>query len=448
MKKYCIITLIICCLASFSNFIIAQPNFRLAGFATENGGTKGGLGGTFVTVNTYAALKRYAQSSSPYIIAVQGTITNGSGGGQIDVNSNKTIVGLGNDAMIQGIGIAIGSENNIIIQNLKITLVGLTTPKNTNDGDCISIYGSSKNIWIDHCELFSEDPDIQTNIDKYDGLIDIKQKTGFITISWCYWHDHHKGGLVGSSEQDLYADRKITFHHNYYRKVKLRLPMYRGSTGHFFNNYIVEAKDATEIRANTCVRVEKNYYEALHYSIYTPNDAPGKTERIDNIEVSHASRPYPANCVADITYDYADVLTDQTRDVKTIVPQWAGVGKLAMDCYGEVLGEAFVDDCGTCVGGNTGLEACTDVAVNTINSESPFLIYPNPTKGELNISLKNAPESGTEIMLYDQAGRLVLHEELQSNNLTLNVEALERGVYIVKASSTNNKTFRSLVILQ
>jgi pectate lyase len=104
--------------------------------------------------------------------------------------------------------------------------------------------------------------------------------------------------------------------------------MYRGAVGHFFNNYLVGAESATEIRANTCVRVEKNYYEALHYSIYTPTDARGKTERIDNIEVNHASRAYPENCTANIPYTYSDVLTTTTSDVKTVVPKTAGVGKL------------------------------------------------------------------------------------------------------------------------
>ena len=93
--------------------------------------------------------------------------------------------------------------------------------------------------------------------------------------------------------------------------------MYRGAVGHFFNNYVVGAQDASErLRAGTCVRVEKNYYEALHYSIYTPSDAPGSTERIDNVEVSRTSRAYPANCTANIPYSYAtDALTanDQRR---------------------------------------------------------------------------------------------------------------------------------------
>ena len=315
------------------------------GFATLNGGTTGGKGAQVVTVSTYADLKMYAESSTAYTIRVQGTISNGANGGKVSIKSNKTIVGVGSTALLNGVGLEIANNNNVIIQNLRLTMTGGTTRVDTagvytssddgglpqilvNGGDAISISGTSKNIWIDHCELYNEDPSVQTNHDLYDGLIDVKGQTGFITISWCYLHDHHKGGLVGASDTDLYADRKITFHHNYYNKVLLRIPMYRGAVGHFFNNYIVGAQDASEIRAGTCVRVEKNYYEALHYSIYTPSDAAGSTERIDNVEVSRTSRAYPANCTADIPYSYSSALTATTNDVKTVVPQMAGVGKV------------------------------------------------------------------------------------------------------------------------
>jgi pectate lyase len=318
---------------------------KLIGFATLNGGTTGGLGGQTVTASTYAQLKSYAESATTYIIMVEGTISNGANGGTVSVKSNKSLIGVGTTAFLFGVGLNISNSNNIIIQNLRLSMTGVTTRTDTagvysstgdegspqilvNGGDTISISGTSKNIWIDHCELFSEDPTVQTNHDLYDGLIDVKGQTGFITISWCYLHDHHKGGLVGASDTDLYDDRKITYHHNYYNKVLLRIPMYRGAVGHFFNNYIVGATDASEIRANTCLRVEKNYYEALHYSIYTTSDAPGSTERIDNVEVSRTSRAYPANCTADIPYPYADALTTTTNDVKTVVPRSAGVGKI------------------------------------------------------------------------------------------------------------------------
>lgn len=312
----------------------ATPNFDLVGFATQNGGTTGGKGGTVVTVKTLADLKKYAEGAAACIIHVEGTISGGTAGAKVSVKSNKSIIGVGSTAFLQGVGIDIGSQNNVIVRNLKMTLVGTSTPANVNGGDVISIYGTSKNIWIDHCELYSEDPSVQTDKDKYDGLLDIKQQTGFITLSWNYLHDHHKGGLVGAADDDLYADRKVTMHHNHYNKVLLRVPMYRGATGHFFNNYIVGAKDATEIRAGTCVRVEKNYYESLNYSIYTPSDSPGKTERIDNVEVKRASRAYPSACTADIPYAYSTALTSTTNDVKTLVPQYAGVGKIASDVVG------------------------------------------------------------------------------------------------------------------
>ena len=315
------------------------------GFAAENGGTTGGKGGQTVTATTYAELKSYAESSTTYVIMVEGSISNGADGGQVNVKSNKSIVGVGSTAFLNGVGLNISSANNIIVQNLRISLIGVTTRTDkagvysstgdegrpqilVNGGDAIGIQGTSKNIWIDHCEIFAENPDTQTNIDLYDGLVDIKNQTGFITISWCYFHDQHKGHLVGSSDTDLFADRKITWHHNYYNRVKLRVPMYRGAVGHFFNNYIVGAQDASEIRAGTCVRIEKNYYEALHYSIYTTSDAAGSTERIDNVEVMRTDRAYPANCTASIPYTYSSAVTNTTNDVKTVVPASAGVGKI------------------------------------------------------------------------------------------------------------------------
>jgi pectate lyase len=300
----------------------------LIGFATLNGGTTGGKAGQLVNATTFAELKQYAESSDAYVIMISGTISNGAAGGSIKIKSNKSLVGVGDGAFLSGVGLDINNSNNVIVQNLRITLVGVANPAGVNGGDVISISGTSKNIWIDHCELFSEDPSQQTNKDLYDGLLDIKGQTGFITVSWCYLHDHHKGGLVGAADDDLFADRKVTLHHNYYRNVKLRVPMYRGAVGHFMNNYVVGAEDASEIRAGSCVRMEKNYYEKLHYSIYTPSDSKGMTERVDNVEVERAARAYPEDCKADIPYDYAGALTATTNDVKTLVPLQAGVGKL------------------------------------------------------------------------------------------------------------------------
>lgn len=383
----------------------AQPDFSCAGFATLNGGTKGGEGGQTVTASGYSELKSYAESAGRYVIKVGGTVSNGSGGGRIRVKSNKSIIGVDSTAFLSGVGLDISSQNNIIIRNLRISLVGTSNPGGVNGGDCIGISGTSRNIWIDHCEIFSEDPDIQTDKDKYDGLIDIKNQTGFITLSWNYLHDHHKGGLVGSADNDLFDDRKITMHHNYYSKVLLRIPMYRGATGHFFNNYITGAKDATEIRAGTCLRVEKNYYDTLHYSIYTPTDARGMAERIDNIEVERASRAYPEECTADIPYSYTSVLTDNTADVKTIVPGYAGVGKLNRVPV-RPAGKIFRRK-------NTVLQIITGTNAPAVRIHA---------------------EGGVDIYLFSLDGKLVTarRHTVSSGTIEMSLNGLRNGVYLIR----------------
>lgn len=307
------------------------PTAGPIGFATLNGGTVGGEGGQVVTAEDYSSLRSYASQSEPLIILVKGTIQNGASGGVINVKSRKSILGVGSTAFLDRVVIGIKDESNIIIRNLKITLVGLSNPTSLNDGDNISISGSSRNIWIDHCELYSEDPAKQTNIDRYDGLIDIKNSSGYITVSWNYAHDHHKGFLVGSSASDLYAERKITYHHNHFARVRKRTPTYRGAVGHVFNNYVTEADQATFAMTGTCLRVEKNFYEnqvVEKFSIFTNSVEPGKAERIDNFIDGGNRRAFPPDCTADIPYSYDDVLIKNVQDVKASVIQGAGVGKI------------------------------------------------------------------------------------------------------------------------
>lgn len=338
------------------------PNFSLVGFAAENGGTTGGAGGKEVTVTTFAELKKYAETKdTTYVIKFADTIK-GAGSiagkdylGSIKVASNKSIIGIGDKAFLDGIGFTIKDAKNIIVQNIKFSLVsiGKAIPADSEDipkiysklgdegrpqilvnsGDLITIYGASTNIWIDHCEFFEENPYEQKNQDLYDGLVDVKDDSGYITISWCYFHDHHKCSLIGSSDKNLSEDRKITFHHNYYKTIQERVPLYRGGTAHFFNNYCYDIYGGiVNSRVNACIRAEKNYFENSKNTVYTKNSAiPGKAQYIDNKEVN-CNNPsgYPAECVATIPYDYSKSLDNTVEDVKNIVTIYAGVGKLKL----------------------------------------------------------------------------------------------------------------------
>src|ERR1044072_1349750 len=66
-----------------------EAAFGIAGFATQNGGTTGGQGGTTVTATTYAQLKSYLESSTTYIVSATARIYKGTKSGRINVNSNK-----------------------------------------------------------------------------------------------------------------------------------------------------------------------------------------------------------------------------------------------------------------------------------------------------------------------------------------------------------------------
>ncbi|GAB2943873.1 hypothetical protein GCM10027048_05760 [Hymenobacter coalescens] len=312
--------------------------FVQTGFSTQNGGTTGGAGGAVVTATTLDELRTYATSSTPYIIKIDRTISGGAQGAAINVNSNKTLLGVGTAGFLEGVGLNISSKRNIIVRNLKFTMSTVTTtfindegrPQvAANDGDCVTIQGSSQNVWIDHCEFFNRDPATQPNQDLYDGLVDAKGNSEYITVSWCYFHDHHKCHLIGSSDTDTY-DRKMTFHHNYYSNIKERVPSYRGGTAHVFNNYFKHvAGSGVNSRVGACLLVEKNVFEDVRDPVVSKNSTVlGKWSASANQYLNcTGSQPTNASCTLTPPYAYSGVLNSEA-DVKAEVVAKAGVGKL------------------------------------------------------------------------------------------------------------------------
>lgn len=84
------------------------------------------------------------------------------------------------DAGFVGTTIRLREIENVIIRNLNFR----NPPKG---GDLIDIEESTY-IWVDHCE-FSNDG-IVGDKDYYDGMLDIKRASDFITVSWNNFLDH------------------------------------------------------------------------------------------------------------------------------------------------------------------------------------------------------------------------------------------------------------------
>ena len=69
---------------TFLFLVCTTPTFAVDGWASMNGGTTGGTGGTVVTVDNAPDLKYYVETSSPYIVEVEGIIDLTSVGGRVD----------------------------------------------------------------------------------------------------------------------------------------------------------------------------------------------------------------------------------------------------------------------------------------------------------------------------------------------------------------------------
>jgi pectate lyase len=120
------------------------------GFASLNGGTTGGKGGRIVTAKKLDDLIRYAASTEPLIIRVDGMIKAKPFGFEVPVKSHKTIIGVGAKSGIEEGGLNINSQKNVIIRNLKIhgTYQATNWAGKEGDYDAIQV-DNSTNIWID-----------------------------------------------------------------------------------------------------------------------------------------------------------------------------------------------------------------------------------------------------------------------------------------------------------
>jgi pectate lyase len=380
------------------SIVLSAPDFSMMGFATVDGGTTGGAGGAVVTPTTLAELKRYAEDkTTPYVIRItkefntgvavkiDGTgAINSSGsisttyGDIIRLGSNKTLVGIGSAGFFNRIGIIIQSQSNIIIRNIRFTMkdvpisrtdenkiVGWVdgAAKTLSDPDCIGIQADDetlpeaqrivRHVWIDHCEFFNEDPSKMTDVDRYDGLVDGKNNSSNITISWCYFHDHHKASLFGKGDSDNF-DRHITYSHNHFKSILSRLPLIRYGKVHMLNNLMVTSENGTNARINSDVYIEANHYEASKKPVFGKVSENGAAtlvnnkwvdcDRVPQVVLSAAPGADPLSASEEILpgkfkpstfYSYK---ADPVADVPAIVAANAGVGKISTTEYDKPVG--------------------------------------------------------------------------------------------------------------
>ncbi|MFI8206018.1 polysaccharide lyase family 1 protein [Streptomyces sp. NPDC085937] len=321
----------------------------VTGYATQNGGTTGGAGGQTVRATTgtaiHQALCGRASSSTPITIQVEGTINHGNtskvsgsscntAADRIELKqvSNVTIVGVGNGAVFDQLGIHIREASNIVIQNVTVRNVKKSGSPTSNGGDAIGMESDVRNVWVDHVTLEASGGESEG----YDGLFDMKDNTQYVTLSYSVLRNSGRGGLIGSSESDR-SNGYVTFHHNLYENIDSRAPLLRGGVAHIYNNHYKRLNESgINSRAGARAKVDNNYFEDskdVLGTFYT--DEAGYWQVGGNVfdNVTWSSRggdnnpagPDPtSNTSVSIPYGYT---LDGANCVPNVVAQTAGAGK-------------------------------------------------------------------------------------------------------------------------
>ncbi|RPB04873.1 pectin lyase-like protein [Choiromyces venosus 120613-1] len=242
------------------------------GYATLNGGTTGGIGGSTVTATTLAALTSAAAGDTAKIILVSGTIT---GNAVAAVGSNKSILGKTGSIALVGINLRVNSKNNVIIRNLKISKVLADT------GDAIGIQ-AAKNVRVDHVDLFSD-------------------------------MGHDKASLVGHSDSNSAEDKghpTITYKHNYWKNINSGTPSIRFDTGHIYNNYFLTVNDGINTRQGAQVLVQNNVFEDTGDALYSTDAgyavATGK-------DFDDSGNTALVGAISSVPYSYSPTATASTK---------------------------------------------------------------------------------------------------------------------------------------
>ncbi|WP_309083451.1 hypothetical protein [Chelativorans sp.] len=179
----------------------------------------------------------------------------------INIGSNKTIFGLGGDAVVKNGTFNIDGVSNVIVRNIHFQdsydLFPAWDGTDGDEGNWNSEYDliqvrESDHVWIDHNTFTDGDrPDDREpevfgrRVQHHDGAVDIVNGSNFVTVSWNHVQNHDKTHLIGSSDSRE-TDRghlKVTLHHNFYENSSQRNPRVRYGQVHAFNNLYVNSGD-------------------------------------------------------------------------------------------------------------------------------------------------------------------------------------------------------------
>jgi pectate lyase len=418
------------------------------GYASCGSGTTGGVGGDTIVITDSGTLNtlltaRQKNITTPVVYMISGTLT--SPGNEIDIKrtSNVSILGIDNNAVINGFGFKMTDASNIIIRNLKFT------DCTAGEGDAISVESSS-NVWIDH-NSFTDAPGDSSN-EAHDGQTDVKKGSNNVTISYNHYQHHRKTCLLGYSASDNSdVASGVTYYRNWFQGTYSRHPRVRYAHPHILNNYFQEtgmwaADSGGYAIGATCgclIYSEANYFEHVRtpFLISMFNDPSGVLSH-DPIGFIRSTGDYFVNCSGIIT----------THDTTTMI--------LPSSSYTYTAEDPLTVKATVMANAGSGILNITAPTVTsvTLPSGTPKTLtlkqnYPNPFNPSTVIGYQLAQNGVVSLKVYDLLGREMTtlangYQTAGDHAVTFDASRFSSGLYFYQLQTSTHIETKKMLLLK
>ncbi|HPC36781.1 MAG TPA: T9SS type A sorting domain-containing protein [Candidatus Marinimicrobia bacterium] len=414
-------------------------NAEPVGFATLGGGTSGGQGGDSVIVTTAEQLNelmhsRENKSTSPLVVYISGTLSGYSSKIPIKRTANISIIGLDSGAGLNGFGIKIAECRNIIVRNLTFA------DCHVDEKDALEI-DNCQNVWVDHC-TFSDSPANDPSGSDHDGLLDIKNGSRNITVSYNYFTNHRQTCLLGHTDsQPSDTVMTVTYYRNWFDGTYSRHPRVRFARAHIVNNlYTNIGSYGVGVTCNAQVLVEANHFEntptpILISQVNDPGqtlsgDPAGYVKALDNLTVNSGTIIENLSHYHFDPNDYYSYDVALVNMVKTLVMENAGAGRL-----------------------DTNQLATRKIDIVPPNRFQLQPNYPNPFNAVTTIGFQIPVAGEVTLKAYDLLGREVAtifagDKPAGQYRFTFDASNLPSGIYLYRLESGNFQQTRKMIILK
>lgn len=189
----------------------------------------------------------------------------------------------------------------------------------------------------------------------------------------------------------------------------------------------------------------KPVYDQVFVTVKQIDKAPYVKAAIENVSVLKGA----AIKVIDLKTVFAD---DDAKDVVTytvtnsnadVVTSFVATGKLTLTFSTLNTGTSEIKVTATSNGKEVSstftVEVKTTVGINSLSDEALVQVFPNPTKGKVELKFSQVSKAGTMITVFNYAGQVILKTVTGDMNASIDLSGNPAGMYFVKVGQKTYK---------